>query len=119
MRHAATAVDETALAGMVEHNPRQAPQEIDTTFDPPLEARGAELAYAGAGDDDVPARVDCHGPDPTGQYAPYLETHPALWRDGERGGGRRANAMHMVAQDLTDADIAALAGYYASLPASR
>ncbi|EKE45009.1 Class I triheme cytochrome c [Oceaniovalibus guishaninsula JLT2003] len=94
--------------------------------DPALADAGARLARRGTGD--VPACTACHGPDRpaenaafpplAGQHAAYLRTQLDLWRDGARGGGVRSNLMAKAAQALTDADIAALAAWYAGLPAS-
>lgn len=72
-----------------------------------------------------PACVSCHGPWPTardrlfpdlaGQYEAYLRDQLTLWKSGRRGGTSRAHVMTIVAEHLDDADIAALAAYYASL----
>ena len=85
---------------------------------------GALLAQRGTGD--VPACTVCHGPGRqadapiapllTGQSRNYLAGQLRLWRDGHRGGGERAHLMRKAAQDLSDADIAALADYFAGLP---
>lgn len=125
MQHAASAVAPEVLARAVEHYAGQQPGPSAAEADQDLAAEGAALAAAGTGDDDVPACRACHGPEPTrqapgtpslsGQHEAYLRTQLELWRGGERGGGARANLMHVVAQDLTDHEIAALAAYYASL----
>lgn len=88
--------------------------------------RGRALATAEAGLRDVPACQSCHGPDAerrrsdtpalAGQYRAYLEVQLRLWRDGVRGGGPRAPLMTEAAKLLSDAEIVALAAYYASLP---
>jgi cytochrome c553 len=95
--------------------------------DPELAERGEALAHAAAGDPEVPACQECHGPeaDPTvpggpgpaiaGQYRDYLATQLRLWRAGTRGGGPRAELMAQAAEHLTDADIDALSAYYAGL----
>ncbi|UOA29364.1 c-type cytochrome [Pseudosulfitobacter sp. DSM 107133] len=82
---------------------------------------GARLALRGTAE--VPACTACHGPARqadapiapvlAGQSRAYLESQLKLWRDGHRGGGARANLMTKAAQDLSDADIAALADWYA------
>lgn len=107
-------------------------------YDPPERAAlapGAEalvgrgLATATSGDPDVPACVACHGPGRTeaipgppiaGQPAAYLETQLRLWRDDQRSTGPDivpgARIMTRAAQKLTDANISALAAWYAGLP---
>ncbi|MFD1343119.1 c-type cytochrome [Litorisediminicola beolgyonensis] len=95
-------------------------RDVDTE----LAETGRALATEG-GTVEVPACNACHGPwdkplDPAfpslaGQYAPYLKTQLELWREGIQGGGRVAELMHHAAQELTDAQIEALAAYYASL----
>ena len=56
--------------------------------------------------------VACHGV--AGQHAAYLENAMKAYRDGQRSGGMAA-IMAPMAASLTDADIANLAAYYASL----
>jgi cytochrome c553 len=84
-------------------------------------------ALASRGTRDVPACSACHGPGATrsrpefpslsGQDRAYLQVQLRLWREGLRGG---SHLMRIAAQDLTDADIAALSAYYAGLaPAKR
>lgn len=131
MQHAASRVGPEALRRAAAHYAGESPgPPVGPAPDPALVATGAALAEAETADDDVPACRACHGPEPTethkvpvpslsGQHRAYLETQLRRWRAGERGGGARANVMHMVAHDLTDADIAALAAYYASLPPGR
>ena len=69
--------------------------------------------------------VACHGADGkttqqpiypklAGQHAAYLENAMKAYRDGQRSGGMAA-IMAPMAASLTDADIANLAAYYASL----
>ncbi len=132
MQHAASRLSPAALARAAEHYAVQragAAGIAARSPDPDLIATGAALAAATSGDDDVPACRACHGPEPTraaeatpslsGQHRAYLERQLRLWRDGRRGGGKRANLMHVVARDLTDADVFALAAYYASLTPSK
>jgi len=96
-------------------------------LDAAVVAEGANLASRGTRD--VPACTSCHGPKAgpraedfprlAGQSQLYLAQQLRLWRDGDRGGAGRANLMAKSAQDLSDADIAALAAYFASLSATR
>ncbi len=127
MRQAATRVGEedlAALAAWFAGRPAGPAQAGDA--DTAQIERGRVVAHAEAeGDEDVPACRACHGPWPepldqdfpslAGQYAPYLETQLHLWRAGARGGGQRAELMHESADRLTDAQIADIAAYYASL----
>ncbi|MFC0200634.1 c-type cytochrome [Paracoccus rhizosphaerae] len=129
MQHAVTEVPPEALDPLAEHYAAQplgpaAAQDLD----PALVARGQLLAEAQEGDD-VPACRSCHGPWPdklrdefpslSGQHEPYLRSQLKAWRDGHRGGGPVSELMREAAEDLEDADIDALAAYYASLPPAR
>ncbi|PYE85563.1 c-type cytochrome [Pseudoroseicyclus aestuarii] len=127
MAHAASAVPEDALPALATWLARQpAPQPAG---DFALAQEGAALARAGTGD--VPACTACHGPGTSagaregedaeefpplaGQDRAYLQDQLLAWREGGRGGGALAPLMQAAARDLTDADIAALADYYAGL----
>lgn len=90
-------------------------------------ARGRSIATSGTGG---PSCASCHGPWPTkraalypelaGQYEGYLLDQLRLWRRGVRGGTHQAHLMRVVAGQLAEDDIIALAAYYASLqPAPR
>ena len=79
---------------------------------------GAQIAASGTRD--VPACVRCHSagtetPAPVldGQPEGYLAAQLRLFRDGNRGGGPRAHLMVEVADEMTDAQIEAVATYYA------
>lgn len=124
MQDAARRVEAEDLARLARHYADRAPgQGTAPDFDADLIARGRELA--GRGTDDVPACTACHGPTSkplrettprlAGQHQPYLAAQLRLWRAGGRGGGVRAELMRKSALDLTDADIAALSAWYASL----
>ncbi|MGZ9811462.1 c-type cytochrome [Pseudoroseicyclus sp. H15] len=83
-------------------------------------------ALALRGTSDVPACIACHGPGATearedfpalaGQDEAFLTAQLRLWRSGERGG---SELMTQAAQDLTDAQIAALAAWYASIAPAK
>ncbi len=101
---------------------------------PEVLARGEALARMGT--DDVPACTACHGPgkrdlsgfggdDVAGDFPPlagqdqaYLRDQLRIWRDGVRGGTDVYNLMRVSAQGLSDADIDALAAWYAAQPPS-
>lgn len=131
MEHAASEVPEGRLAEFAARYARAVPEG---EAEPPtaLSLRGERLATEGGADPNVPACAACHGPWPepidpaypalSGQYRPYLEAQLKLWRAGARGGTRVAKLMHQAANRLSDADIAAVAAWYAgrapaSLPA--
>lgn len=84
---------------------------------------GARIARQGRGT--VPACLACHGrananpliPSLDGQREAYLVAQLGLWRKGHRGGAERAPLMVRAASTLEDAEIAALAAYFSSLPA--
>ncbi len=130
MQHAASTVDPGTLATLARRfgaMPSVALTAGADAPDPVLD-HGRSLALARGRDGDVPACAACHGPDAeprdepypalAGQHQAYLERQLRMWRAGERGGGPRAHVMRRAAAELTDADIAALAAWYASLPAT-
>ena len=102
------------------------PDRMTEVMDRDLIARGEALARQGTRD--VPTCVSCHGPKATpqsadfprlaGQSVDYLQDQLHLWHEGTRGGGVKAALMTKAAQDLSDDDMAALAAWYASLPAA-
>ncbi|MTH79927.1 c-type cytochrome [Paracoccus aestuariivivens] len=109
-------------------------KRLSTSFDAPpgampATATGPSVAVAARGRGSVPSCRACHGPWPaplnrgfpslSGQHEPYLRRQLKLWRDGPRGGGELAQLMHIAARDLSDAEIDALAAYYATMPQAR
>ncbi|ETW13259.1 cytochrome c, class I [Roseivivax marinus] len=125
MEHAATEVTPAALAEYAERFAGFAPEGGSVNgADGDLVTRGRALSRA-EDSTRVPACAACHGPWPdqldeafpslAGQNQSYLGQQLTLWRDGQRGGGRVRELMHLAAEELTDADIEALAAYYASL----
>lgn len=129
MAQAASQWPEATLHDLADWFAAQRPSGNGTPMPPGLVERGRALSRAATGDPDVPACRACHGPGATepsplfpslaGLPGDYLRDQLHLWREGRRGGGARAHLMHQVAQDLTDDAIAALAAYYASLPATK
>ena len=130
MHVASTRVSPTALMELAAWFAKQdvtAGPEIGQA-DADLIARGETLAMNGT--QDVPACTACHGPKAdqprsasfprlAGQSEVFLTQQLRLWRDGRRGGGSRAMLMFKSAQDLSDADIAALSAWFASQPATK
>ncbi len=93
----------------------------------PLPAQaGAWLASRGRWAADIPACAQCHGvrglgigdafPPLAGQPANYLSAQLQSWKHGTRPPGPQS-LMAAIAARLSDADIAAVADYYAGLPA--
>jgi cytochrome c553 len=88
---------------------------------------GAWLATRGRWRDQVPACAQCHGPGGSGVGpnlpplaglpADYVTAQLNAWRAGTRAPGP-LGLMQGVAKKLTDADVAAVAAYYAGLAAS-
>lgn len=132
MQHAASAVPETVLTRAAAEYGKAAPDVAQTPA--PLSAlarEGRDLAYANPGNaaKGPPACRACHGPwaEPlsplfpslAGQHEPYLATQLRLWRKEMRGGGPAEELMHEAARGLTDAEIDALAAYYAALPPAK
>ncbi|MDB5939009.1 MAG: hypothetical protein JWP77_1373 [Polaromonas sp.] len=87
--------------------------------------RGLRLASVGDDAAQVQACANCHGPagagEPpaypylAGQHAAYLASALGQWKSGSRKNDP-SGQMPAIAARLTDADIAALAAYYASQP---
>ncbi|RDU99526.1 c-type cytochrome [Trinickia dinghuensis] len=99
------------------------------TADPLTSDLGAWLATRGRWQQGLPACVQCHGsggagvgsvfPPLAGQPASYIEAQLHAWKDGKRAPGPMA-LMPTVAGKLSDADIDAVAAYYAEqAPASN
>lgn len=94
--------------------------------DEDLVDRGAEIYHAGDVDNGVPACAGCHGPAGmgnaaavfpriSGQHAQYIAQELKAYRAGERSGYSKAEIMTGVAQNLTNADIKAVASYLQGL----
>ncbi|MBS1300958.1 c-type cytochrome [Loktanella sp. SALINAS62] len=127
MHVAASRVSPAALMELAEWYSRQpvVPSAMSSPADAELMAYGARLASAGTRD--VPACTSCHGPKAgpqsadfprlAGQSRIYLEQQLTLWRDGERGGGPRAELMQKAAHQLTEDKIKALSAWFSAQPA--
>lgn len=95
-------------------------------LDAELLDQGEKLASGVSGDLNVPACNACHGPWKieaqamapaiAGQHQQYLFNQLLLWRQGRRGGTKAAQLMHMMATELDETQMRALAAYYSSLP---
>jgi len=90
-------------------------------------ARGAILAATGRWSVGLPPCAACHGPEGTGvgtrfpalagQPEVYLASELHAWQAARRAPGP-LGLMRLIASKLTDADIAAIAAFYAAQPAS-
>jgi cytochrome c oxidase subunit 1 len=129
MQHAASALSDEQIAMLARRfatgpdRPEPEPPLPSAAPAPELVALGRELA-SGARGRDTPACRACHGPWPsrrsalhpalTGQHADYLAAQLRLWIAGKRGGTARAHLMHLVGEEIEEAQISALAAYYAA-----
>lgn len=85
---------------------------------------GAVIATAGLPEQGLPACQSCHGPRGTGnppvypylagQFAAYTEHQLHLWKEGLRDGDPM-NVMELIAKNMTDQQIRAVALYFAAL----
>lgn len=87
---------------------------------------GGKIYRGGVSSKNVPACSGCHGPSGlgnpgaiyprvSGQHATYLEAQLKAYRSGERDNTRLSKIMTAVAENLTDAEIKALASYMSGL----
>jgi len=93
-----------------------------------IAAKGKEFAERGHWADGLPACQNCHAPNGigvapdfpylAGQQADYIEQQIKNWRTGQRGVDP-LGLMKTVADKLDGDAVAAVAAYYASLPAPR
>ncbi len=82
---------------------------------------GGQLAAVGSAEKGIPACVNCHGPQGTGnppsvpyiagQYANYMTYQLQLWKDGVRDNDP-LNVMSSIARKMTDEDMRAVSEYY-------
>ena len=103
-------------------NSRPAPVPANIT------AKGKEFAEHGRWADGLPACENCHAPNGVGvapdfpylagQQADYIVRQIQDWRSGQRAGDP-LGLMKAVAGKLDDDAVAAIAAYYASLPAPQ
>ncbi len=110
-----------AWYGAQQPGPPTAPAQADEA----LVTRGADIALHGRWGRTIPACVQCHGPEGqgigpnfpalAGQHATYIATQLHRWKEGKRKGDPNG-LMRVVAERMTDEEIAAVAAYFASLP---
>jgi cytochrome c553 len=101
------------------------PQEEPRPGDAALIESGRKLALEGAPQAGIPPCMACHGtpggtyPHLAGQHAAYLAGQLRLWRRGHVPSTPGAALMAPIAQRLSDAEINAVAAYFASVPRQR
>lgn len=129
MQPLARAPDEEEIDALARHYaaqpwPAAAASGPRSMAGPELLRRGAMIAQAGIPQAGVPPCASCHGPparyphypEIAGQEVSYLVRQLELFRDGVRGGTAFAHLMLGFASRLTDADIQAVAAFYAQAP---
>lgn len=128
MHPIAKTLSESDIVNVTAYFAAQASTAPPEKVDPALAARGARIALSGLWEKDVPACISCHGPGGhgvgahfpalAGQYASYIAKQLNAWRIGTRSNDPQ-DLMKGIAQRLSPADIAAVAAYFASLPAKN
>lgn len=88
--------------------------------------QGKTLANLGRWSDNIPACVQCHGPDGVGvpphfpaisnQYAGYIVQQLQAWQSGQRKGDPD-DLMATVAKRMSEADMQAVAAWFQAVPA--
>jgi cytochrome c553 len=87
--------------------------------------RGRSIAQDGIPDRNVPACIDCHGPNDlfvadsypllSGQYAGYIVLQLKLIQSNHRGGTNQLELMRPVVEGMTEQNFEDVAAYYSSL----
>jgi cytochrome c553 len=105
--------------------PAAASTPATASANPASLARGRQLATVGDESRSVQACANCHGADGAGlgvsdpylagQHATYLASTLKAWRDGTRHNDP-SGSMPVIAKALADADVQAVASWYAQLP---
>jgi cytochrome c553 len=103
------------------------PQPARPTASPDVLKHGQNLVLGGLPSKKVPACIACHGPDLSGREpgipgllglrADYISAQLGAWRYGIRT-AVAPDCMQIIASSLTEADIAAVSAWLASLPAA-
>jgi cytochrome c553 len=101
------------------------PPQTAAEVSPALLARGRELVTEGDPGHGVPACARCHGPTFTGMepaipglvglHASYISAQLGAWRYGTRTAAA-PDCMQIIAANLTENDVSAVAAWLASLP---
>lgn len=117
-------MDDGHLQRLARYYAAQPSLAIDVPIDPRLLARGRAVAKGDGGRN--PRCRGCHGPGASprnpaypvlaGEHPAYLERQLRLFKAGTRGGGPHAHLMARVSHQVEDADIRAVAQWYAAQP---
>jgi cytochrome c553 len=124
MQMAAAGLDDEAIRELAAYYAAGAAPPIAASEpDPEQIARGALIFSAGVPEGDIPACVSCHSglpgsrfPRVAGLSARYVEQQLHVWQQGLRRETGFGAIMSVVAQRLTDNQIADVAAYLQSLP---
>lgn len=123
MQAAAGSLSEPAVRELARHFHAEARRPADAAApDPERQAYGERIVRRGIPALGVPACDACHGddairrnpgfPELRGQHTAYLAQHLRLFKAGRRGGTPYAGVMRMIAQDLPEEAIDAVAHFY-------
>lgn len=122
---ALSAAERTAMAGYYSALPIPAALARPSTPMPAADSVGAQLALRGRWSQQVPACVQCHGPDGVGvgdhfpplagQSAAYIAAQLKAWQQGTRHNDPLQLMQH-ISHALSEQDIAAVAGWFAAQP---
>ncbi len=120
----AMGMDDAQLTRLARHYAAQSPLAMRMPVDARLLARGRAVAEGDGGRN--PRCRGCHGPKASprnpaypmlaGEHPAYLERQLRLFKAGTRGGGPHAHLMARVAHRLDEADMHAVAQWYAAQP---
>jgi cytochrome c553 len=123
MQPMAAELDSQDMARLAQYYARLSPpQPEQVAADRSLMERGRKLAADGDPTSGIPACKACHAnnalpeyPRLAGQNARYMAGQLALWRAGHHAATGGGAIMAPIAQRLSDADIAAVTSYFASV----
>jgi cytochrome c553 len=116
----ASQLDDTTIDALAQYYSQQKP-ESGRNRDQALIARGREIYEHGVASEGVPACAGCHGPDAhglgdfprlAGQHAQYVLKQLGSFQSNMRN----VAVMHGVAQNLREAEMAAVAAYLEAQP---
>ncbi|TPG15842.1 cytochrome C [Sphingomonas koreensis] len=124
MQMVATALSPAQIAALADHYAGLPRRASDTTAQP-IPALGQQLALTGIPKAHIGPCAGCHGVDRAaakayplleGQSRWYIADQMRVFRSGGRGAIAGENPMPAIAKRLTDAQIDAVAAYYAAQP---
>jgi cytochrome c553 len=126
MRPVAAALSDAQIARIADHyGSAEGADLANVSATQQIPALGLELAAIGSPEREIPPCSACHGleegptnpafPGISGQYADYIALQLRLFKAGTRGGSY-SKIMEAVVANMSEADMDAVALYYASLP---